>query len=778
MPDGYAEQAAHILNQANIVTSNGDHLRFEGRGNVLTRKGETTSEETPSMASQLMKLVEFALLAHAAGRVFSVGRALVARVASNPITLRQGLSGVLKTIKQVQLDSMDPISQTKLFAAYNGVEAFTPITRDGQFDTNDPDVVAQRYQQDQLTQMNMRVPQLRKFNIPGSVVQMMTMPIPPEGLHFTGKKGSVSTAVARGLGSAAGSAIGAAIGTAVIPVIGTIIGGIIGGGFASLFGKEKKFVPSVELTFWGNAIGQSYDGTLSYIDGYMVDTLIVPAIDRLNDALVKRSDPTRAVYELISRLKFICFLTGYDLSDALEKLISYAPKLQQAWQNNQGVYTMYSQTGVGHRPVAFDIGDVVYIAQDGSTIHAYVQTDALTLNVDPFYKIVEKFGPMTDATRDNMFRFLLKRNHDPYSMPDAFTADVNAYLKVGKPVAFSSKIYEDPLTGMRSTPNMTLRGGASRPTDAPWHFDPRYRAQKLLSFIDRTTFELEQYYNDMKAGTVTPQTVQPVTTTQMGGQVTSIVPTVDLGVVNTTITAPSTTVSPTNASAPPPEAVDISSLWNNQMSYGSYYNPYEWTPASDIPRTTQSPAAVPTYTSQQVDALSQLLMALMNRSGQSYGGTAEEAGGNAYETSGAPYGSEVPFEPELPSFFYDTTRQGCVCDACVTAHDSYSLFTTPDNESPSNEARQVYKSGTIDVRLATIPGKTFARTFINTRPFVIEISKDVVPSRQESALSHELIHVLSAEYKLPLDHQQIHALGVLVNNELVPALKALREQRQ
>jgi hypothetical protein len=118
---------------------------------------------------------------------------------------------------------------------------------------------------------------------------------------------------------------------------------------------------------------------------------------------------------------------------------------------------------------------------------------------------------------------------------------------------------------------------------------------------------------------------------------------------------------------------------------------------------------------------------------------------------------------------HDAGDTGCQCDACG-ASSSFERYYRKD----ATPAGQIYKSSLVDVKLADLPHGIFGRTFINKRPFVVEVNRHIARPRQEATLAHELVHVADELWKLNLSHDQVHNLGVILSTEVEPALAALR----
>jgi len=78
----------------------------------------------------------------------------------------------------------------------------------------------------------------------------------------------------------------------------------------------------------------------------------------------------------------------------------------------------------------------------------------------------------------------------------------------------------------------------------------------------------------------------------------------------------------------------------------------------------------------------------------------------------------------------------------------------------------------VDLRLNSLPPGVFGETQLDTRPFVITLNPNVVKSRAEVSLAHELVHVLSELYKLDLTHEQIHDVAPFIVSEIVPTINA------
>jgi hypothetical protein len=145
-----------------------------------------------------------------------------------------------------------------------------------------------------------------------------------------------------------------------------------------------------------------------------------------------------------------------------------------------------------------------------------------------------------------------------------------------------------------------------------------------------------------------------------------------------------------------------------------------------------------------------------NRYQISYGGPEDWGYGEASE-----YGGEIEIA-------FDIAYDACLCDACSTG----SFFDNKDNCTGS-----IYRSSLLDVRATRLPSGVYGRTFLNTMPFRVEIASNATPARQRIALQHELTHVMDQTLKLGLSHDQVHASGLMLASELVPAMEQLKQKQ-
>jgi len=110
----------------------------------------------------------------------------------------------------------------------------------------------------------------------------------------------------------------------------------------------------------------------------------------------------------------------------------------------------------------------------------------------------------------------------------------------------------------------------------------------------------------------------------------------------------------------------------------------------------------------------------------------------------------------------------CVCDACADA--SKTGFS---RSAPGPIARDFYVTPSTRVSLKPLPEGEYGRTYLDTRPFVVEVASDVNPERQRLAMVHELLHVYDETHKLGISHEELHGLAYYILSEVIPGVTQL-----
>jgi hypothetical protein len=104
------------------------------------------------------------------------------------------------------------------------------------------------------------------------------------------------------------------------------------------------------------------------------------------------------------------------------------------------------------------------------------------------------------------------------------------------------------------------------------------------------------------------------------------------------------------------------------------------------------------------------------------------------------------------------------CSVCKTKLGDFSGRITPG---------QFYKSSLIDARVSQdMGGGVFGEVNLSRVPFKVRINGRNSDGRARIALSHELAHVANKVYKLGLNHDKVHDLGVFYGVEGIPLLNA------
>jgi len=110
----------------------------------------------------------------------------------------------------------------------------------------------------------------------------------------------------------------------------------------------------------------------------------------------------------------------------------------------------------------------------------------------------------------------------------------------------------------------------------------------------------------------------------------------------------------------------------------------------------------------------------------------------------------------------------CVCDACQTpdafARDGQLVVADDFYVTPSTASSIVH-----------LPEGEYGRTYLDERPFRIEISARATAERQRLALVHELLHVYDEVHKLGITHDQLHGLSYYILSEVMPGVAKLDE---
>jgi len=122
-----------------------------------------------------------------------------------------------------------------------------------------------------------------------------------------------------------------------------------------------------------------------------------------------------------------------------------------------------------------------------------------------------------------------------------------------------------------------------------------------------------------------------------------------------------------------------------------------------------------------------------------------------------------PFGIEARKMIHD---RNCLCDSCATD-------TSFRRDAAGPTARDFYVTPSSRSSLTQLPVGEYGRTYLDTRPFQVEIASDAVPERQRIALTHELLHVYDQVHKLGISHEALHGLAYYINSEVLPGIAAL-----
>lgn len=68
----------------------------------------------------------------------------------------------------------------------------------------------------------------------------------------------------------------------------------------------------------------------------------------------------------------------------------------------------------------------------------------------------------------------------------------------------------------------------------------------------------------------------------------------------------------------------------------------------------------------------------------------------------------------------------------------------------------------------------FGMVNLKTSPFQIQLNGKVVPMRKQISLIHEMLHVWTKLFKIPMSHPNLHRLAVGIHSDLLPVLKQLK----
>lgn len=110
----------------------------------------------------------------------------------------------------------------------------------------------------------------------------------------------------------------------------------------------------------------------------------------------------------------------------------------------------------------------------------------------------------------------------------------------------------------------------------------------------------------------------------------------------------------------------------------------------------------------------------------------------------------------------------CVCDACA-GPDAF------ERKEAAVTADSFYVTPTTTSSLVHLPEGEYGRTYLDERPFRVEISARATIERQRLALVHELLHVYDEVHKLGITHDQLHGLSYYILSEVMPGIAKLED---
>jgi hypothetical protein len=120
---------------------------------------------------------------------------------------------------------------------------------------------------------------------------------------------------------------------------------------------------------------------------------------------------------------------------------------------------------------------------------------------------------------------------------------------------------------------------------------------------------------------------------------------------------------------------------------------------------------------------------------------------------------------EVTGIYRDTASVPCACPRT-------EFWTRDDQIKPG----RVYQGSAFSVDVGDLPNGVYGEVDLSSRPFRMVINRRVMKPRALISFAHESMHIMDALYKLNLTHEQVHALGVYLAQEVMPAYNALDQR--
>jgi hypothetical protein len=130
-------------------------------------------------------------------------------------------------------------------------------------------------------------------------------------------------------------------------------------------------------------------------------------------------------------------------------------------------------------------------------------------------------------------------------------------------------------------------------------------------------------------------------------------------------------------------------------------------------------------------------------------------------------GRSAPITTEETSGVFQDAALESIC-RCETP-----TFWLRDESLPAGRA---FASNAFTVDIGDLPMGVYGEVDLGARPFRMTLNRRVKAPRMLASFSHEAFHIMDALFKLNLTHEQVHALGVYLAQEVMPAYHALESR--
>jgi hypothetical protein len=130
-------------------------------------------------------------------------------------------------------------------------------------------------------------------------------------------------------------------------------------------------------------------------------------------------------------------------------------------------------------------------------------------------------------------------------------------------------------------------------------------------------------------------------------------------------------------------------------------------------------------------------------------------------------GRSAPVTAEETTGIFQDAAQESIC-RCETP-----TFWLRDESLPAGRA---FASNAFTVDIGDLPLGVYGEVDLGARPFRMTLNRRVKVPRMFASFSHEAFHIMDALFKLNLTHEQVHALGVYLAQEVMPAYHALESR--